>query len=66
MSTGLVLLTVGAGLACPAHMLWRMRRGKPAACSSSRHSLGARANEIHAEQQVLGSRIDAMHSLSKP
>lgn len=32
MSIVLAGVAVGAALACPAHMLWRMRRGKPGRC----------------------------------
>ena len=32
MTTALAALVLVAALTCPAHMLWRMRRGKSARC----------------------------------
>jgi hypothetical protein len=37
VSAVLPVLALVAGLACPAHMLWRMRRGRAAGCMWSRH-----------------------------
>lgn len=30
MSSAVLVIAVGAGLACPLHMLWHMRRGRKA------------------------------------
>jgi hypothetical protein len=46
----LVLVTV---LACPAHMLWRMRRGQSAGCLPSSEE----ADSLHARQAQLARQV---------
>ena len=54
-TTLLTLVVVVAALACPAHMLWQMRRGKQAACCAPvrRDDLG----RLRAHQQALGQEL---------
>lgn len=53
MTTGLAALVVVIALACPAHMLWRMRRGRPASCLPVPRA----ADELRRRQAELAERI---------
>lgn len=52
----LVLALVGA-LACPLHMLWATRRGRPARCRPVR---AGRAESLEARQRHLAERVERL------
>jgi hypothetical protein len=53
VTTVFVALVVVAVLACPAHMLWSLRRGKSAGCLAGRHG----AEDLAARQARLAQRV---------
>ncbi len=53
MTTALAALVLVAALTCPAHMLWRMRRGKPARCPPT----GGGADDVRARLARLGEDV---------
>jgi hypothetical protein len=59
MTTALLVVAVAAALACPAHMLWRMRRGRGASCAPSRESADS-GSELRARQRALAARIEQL------
>lgn len=59
MTTLLVAVVLVAVLACPAHMLWRMRHGKSASClPSSREGDDVRARQAQLARQVARARAE--------
>lgn len=61
MSTAFLALVVVAGLACPAHMWWRLRRGETVCCSqppTAEDELTALAER----QRVLGEKLAAVRA----
>jgi hypothetical protein len=60
MSTAALVLVAAAGLACPAHAWWRMRRGASTACClpETRSSIDE-AVFLHRDQQALRDRLAA-------
>jgi len=53
VTTAFAALVLVAALACPAHMLWRMRRGKSAGCTPT----GGAADEVRARLSRLGEDV---------
>lgn len=53
MTTVLVAAVLVAVLACPAHMLWRMRRGQSVGCLPSSEE----ADGVHARQTELARQV---------
>jgi hypothetical protein len=59
VSTALLAVAVAAGLACPAHMAWQMRRGRRAPCCPAPRREDDAA-ELHRRQQALRANLDAL------
>ena len=59
MSTAVAIAIAAVALACPAHMLWRMRQGRRACCSPARSDAAAAA-ALRERQRELGARIDSL------
>ncbi|MGH2945285.1 MAG: hypothetical protein ACRDPC_03305 [Solirubrobacteraceae bacterium] len=57
MSTAVAIAIAAVALACPAHMLWRMRQGRRACCSPARSDAPAALRE---RQRELGARIESL------
>ncbi len=65
MSTVLLAVAVIAGLACPAHMCWRMRRGQHAACCPPRHA-EPDVQALRQRQRDLQARIAQLSKTEAP
>jgi len=51
--TLLAIVALGAGLACPVHMLWRMRRGRRGCCEPvAAHATGLQARQARLAQDL--------------
>lgn len=57
MTTVILAVAAAAGLACPAHMWWRMRRGKRAACCPATAGEDGAAVRLQRRQQALRQRL---------
>jgi hypothetical protein len=53
----LAIVIAAVALACPLHMLWRMRRGRDPACHGRGHE--SELESLRRRQQDLAARIDA-------
>jgi hypothetical protein len=56
VSTTVAIAVAAVALACPAHMLWRMRQGRRACCSPARSDAAA----LRERQRELRARIDSL------
>jgi hypothetical protein len=56
VTTIVLAVAVAVALACPAHMLWRMRRGRQASCMPPRDD----ANAISRRQARLAEEVDRL------
>lgn len=52
-----LIVAVVAALACPAHMLWRARRGEKACCVPGE---GPRQESLARRQQALARRVEEL------
>jgi hypothetical protein len=59
MSTAIAIMVAAAALACPLHMLWRMRQGRRACCPPARSHAAAALRE---RERELGARIESLAS----
>ena len=50
--TLLAIVALGAGLACPAHMLWRVRRGRRSGCAPAAHATGLQERQARLAQEL--------------
>jgi hypothetical protein len=57
VSTAVAIVVAVVALACPLHILWRMRQGRRACCSPAR---GDAAAALRARQRELGERIETL------
>jgi hypothetical protein len=57
VNTAVVIAVAAVALACPLHMLWRMRQGRRACYPPARSDAAAALRE---RQRELGSRIESL------
>jgi hypothetical protein len=56
VSAALAVTVAAVALACPAHMLWRMRRGRHAGCMPARVT----ADEVSQRQTRLAEQVERL------
>jgi hypothetical protein len=57
VSRAVAIAVAAVALACPLHMLWRMRQGRRACCPPARGGAEAALRE---RQRELGARIESL------
>jgi hypothetical protein len=57
VSSAVAIVVAAIALACPLHMLWRLRHGRRACCPPARDGAAAGLGE---RQRALAARVDSL------